>query len=175
MAALIFVLDALVTLVVIAFLLRLLLPMVRADLRNPIGQAVLKVTNPVVMPLRRLLGSAGRIDLASLAALLLVQVAGTAALRLVAGGGLAPPLPVLVRALHDLAQAVLQFYFVAVLLYALLSWIGPASHGAAAHLLGRLCEPLLSPVRRLVPPIGGLDLSALFVLIGLQALQILLH
>ncbi len=174
MAALIFVLDALVTLVVIAFLLRLLLPMVRADLRNPIGQAVLKVTNPVVMPLRRLLGSAGRIDLASLMALLLVQLAGTAALRLASGGGLAL-LPVLVRALHDLTQAVLQFYFVAVLLYALLSWIGPASHGAAAHLLGRLCEPLLAPVRRVVPPIGGLDLSALFVLIGLQALQILLR
>jgi YggT family protein len=146
MAALLFVLDALVTLVVIAFLLRLLLPIVRADLRNPIGQGVLKVTNPVVMPLRRLLGSAGRIDLASLVALLLVQLAGTAALRLAAGGGLA-----------------------------LLSWIGPAGHGPAAHLLGRLCEPLLAPVRRLVPPIGGLDLSALFVLIGLQALQILLR
>lgn len=174
MAALLFVLDALVTLFVIAFLLRLLLPIVRADLRNPIGQAVLKVTNPVVMPLRRLLGSAGRTDLAALVALLLVQLAGTAALRLAAGVGLAP-LPLIVRALHDLAQTVLQFYFVAVLLYALLSWIGPAGRGPAAHLLGRLCEPLLAPVRRFVPPIGGLDLSALFVLIGLQALQILLR
>jgi YggT family protein len=173
-AALLFVLDALVTLVVIAFLLRLLLPLVRADLRNPVGQAVLGVTNPVVMPLRKLIGSAVRIDLASLVALLLVQLAGTAALRLVAGGGLAL-VPVLVRAVQDLAQTVLQFYFLAVLLYALLSWVGPAGHGAAAHLLGRLCEPLLAPVRRFVPPIGGLDLSVLFVLIGLQALQILLR
>lgn len=174
MAALLFVLDALVTLIVIAFLLRLLLPLVRADLRSPIGQAVLGVTNPVVMPLRRLLGSAGRIDLASLVALLLVQLAGTAVLRLVAGGGLAL-LPLLFRAVLDLAQTVLQFYFVAVLLYVLLSWVGQAGHGPAAHLLGRLCEPLLAPVRRFVPPIGGLDLSALFVLIGLQALQILLR
>ena len=174
MAALLFVLDTFVTLVVIAFLLRLLLPLVRADLRNPVGQAVLRVTNPVVMPLRGLLGSAGRVDLASLVALLLVQLAGTAALRLVAGGGMAL-LPVLVQAVRDLAQTVLQFYFVAVLLYALLSWVGPAGRGPAAHLLGRLCEPLLAPVRRVVPPIGGLDLSALFVLIGLQALQILLR
>jgi YggT family protein len=174
MAALLFVLDALVTLIVIAFLLRLLLPLVRADLRNPIGQAVLRVTNPVVMPLRRLLGSAGRVDLASLVALLLVQLAGTAALGLVAGVHLAPA-PLLVRALHGLTQTVLQFYFVAVLLYALLSWIGPSAHGPAAHLLARLCEPLLAPVRRIVPPLGGLDLSALFVLIGLQALQILLR
>ena len=174
MAALLFVLDALLTLVVIAFLLRLLLPLVRADLRNPVGQAVLRVTNPVVMPLRRLLGSAGRFDLASLVALLLVQLAGTAALHLVAGGSIAP-LPLLLRAARDLAQTVLQFYFVAVLIYALLSWIGPSGHGPAEHLLGRLCEPLLAPVRRIVPPLGGLDLSALFVLIGLQALQILLR
>jgi len=69
------------------------------------------VTNPVVMPLRRLLGSAGRIDLASLVALLLVQLAGTAVMVLVAGGSLAP-LPLLVRTVRDLAQTVLQFYFV---------------------------------------------------------------
>jgi YggT family protein len=174
MDALLFILDALLTLVVIAFLLRLLLPLVRADLRNPVGQAVLRVTNPLVMPLRRLLGSAGRIDLASLVALLLVQLAGTAVMVLVAGGSLAP-LPLLIGTVRDLAQTVLQFYFVAVLIYALLSWVGPAGHGPAAHLLGRLCEPLLAPVRRIVPPLGGLDLSALFVLIGLQALQILLH
>jgi len=174
MDALLFILDAVVTLVVIAFLLRVLLPLVRADLRNPVGQAVLRVTNPLVMPLRRLLGSAGRIDLASLVALLLVQLAGTAVMVLVAGGSLAP-LPLLIGTVRDLAQTVLQFYFVAVLIYALLSWVGPAGHGPAAHLLGRLCEPLLAPVRRIVPPLGGLDLSALFVLIGLQALQILLH
>jgi YggT family protein len=174
MDALLFILDALLTLVVIAFLLRLLLPLVRADLRNPVGQAVLRVTNPLVMPLRRLLGSAGRIDLASLVALLLVQLAGTAVMVLVAGGSLAP-LPLLIGTVRDLAQTVLQFYFVAVLIYALLSWVGPAGHGPAAHLLGRLCEPLLAPVRRIVPPLGGLDLSALFVLIGLQALQILLR
>ena len=174
MDALLFILDALLTLVVIAFLLRLLLPLVRADLRNPVGQAVLRVTNPLVMPLRRLLGSAGRIDLASLVALLVVQLAGTAVMVLVAGGSLAP-LPLLIGTVRDLAQTVLQFYFVAVLIYALLSWVGPAGHGPAAHLLGRLCEPLLAPVRRIVPPLGGLDLSALFVLIGLQALQILLR
>ena len=174
MDALLYIVNALVTLLVIAFLLRLLLPLVRADLRNPVGQAVLRVTNPLVMPLRRLLGSAGRIDLASLVALLLVQLAGTAVMVLVAGGSLAP-LPLLIGTVRDLAQTVLQFYFVAVLIYALLSWIGPSGHGPAAHLLGRLCEPLLAPVRRIVPPLGGLDLSALIVLIGLQALQILLR
>ena len=173
MAALLFIFDALLTLVVVAFLLRLLMPMVRADFRNPIGQAVLQLTSPVVMPLRRLLPPAGRVDLAAVVALLLVQLVKTA-LLLVAGSSLAPA-SLLYRGLHDLASTVLQFYFVAVLVYALLSWVAPGGHGPGALLLSRICEPLLRPLRRIVPPIGGLDLSALFVLIGLQALQILLR
>lgn len=173
MAALLFVLDTLLTLLVVAFLLRLLLPLVRADLRNPLGQAVLKLTNPLVMPLRRVLGSAARFDLASVAALLIVQLAATALLRLVAGTGLGAG-PLLAGAARDLVRTVLQFYFVVVLLYALMSWVAPAG-GPAAHLLGRLCEPLLRPVRRFVPPLAGLDLSPLLVLIGIQALQILLR
>jgi len=173
MAALLFVLDALLTLLVIAFLMRVLLPLVRADLRNPIGEAVLRITNPLVMPLRRLIGPAGRVDLASIVALLLVQLAATAVLRTVAGAGLAPGLLV-AGAARELAHTVLQFYFVVVLLYALMSWIAPAG-GPAARLLGRLSEPLLAPVRRVIPPLAGLDLSPLLVLIGIQALQILLR
>ena len=174
MAAILFILDTLLTLVVAAFLLRLLMPLVRADFRNPIGQAVLQFTSPLVVPLRKLLPPAGRLDVASVVALLLVQFAKTAVLLLVAGGGLAP-LPILVRGLHDLARTVLQFYSVVVLLYALLSWVAPGGYSPGAQLLGRLSEPLLRPLRRIVPPIGGLDFSALFVLIGLQALQILLR
>jgi YggT family protein len=174
MAALLFILDALLTLVVIAFLLRLLMPVVRADFRNPIGQAVLQFTNPLVMPLRRVLPPAGRVDVASVVALLIVQLAKLAVLRLVAGAGLALQ-PLVTGALRDLASTVLQFYFVAVLVYALLSWVAPGGYGPGAQLLHRLCEPLLAPLRRVIPPVGGLDLSALFVLIGLQALQILLR
>lgn len=173
MAALLFVLDALLTLLVIAFLMRVLLPLVRADLRNPIGEAVFRITNPLVMPLRRLIGPAGRVDLASIVALLIVQLAATAVLRTVAGAGLAPG-PLVAGAARELAHTVLQFYFVVVLLYALMSWIAPAG-GPAARLLGRLSEPLLAPVRRVIPPLAGLDLSPLLVLIGIQALQILLR
>jgi len=108
MAALLFILHALFTLVVIAFLLRLLMPLVRADFRNPIGQAVLQFTDPIVLPLRKVFRPAGRVDVASMVALLLVQFAATTALRLVAGGGFAA-LPVLVHTFHDLARTVLQF------------------------------------------------------------------
>ncbi len=174
MAAMLFVLDALLTLAVIAFLLRVVMPLARADFRSPLGQAVLRFTDPLVRPLRRLLPPAGRVDVASLVALVAVQFAGTAALRLVAGGGFAPG-PVLGEALHSLAVTVLQFYTVAVLLHALLSWVAPGTYSPATQLLDRLCQPLLRPVQRLLPPLGGLDFSALFVLIALQALQILLR
>jgi YggT family protein len=175
MAALMFLADALLTLVVMAFLLRFLMPLARADMRSPIGQAVLRFTNPIVLPMRKLLRPAGKIDTASLLALLLVQLAATAIIRLLAG---LPPAPgqLVLHALLDLLRNVLQFYFVAVLLYALLSWVAAAGHGNAAYqLLGRLCEPLLRPIRRVIPPIAGLDLSPLFLLLGLQALQILLR
>jgi len=174
MAALLFILDTLLTLVVVVFLLRVLMPLVRADFRSPLGQAVLQFTSPVVLPLRKLLPPAGRVDVASLAALLLVQLAKTSALRLVAGFGLAPG-PLLVAALRDLASTVLQFYFFAVLAYVLLSWVAPGNPTPVARLVGRLCEPLLAPLRRIIPPLGGLDFSAFFVLVGLQALQMLLR
>jgi YggT family protein len=175
MAALLFLVDALLTLVVMAYLLRLLMPLARADMRSPIGQAVLRFTNPIVMPLRKVLQPAGRVDTASVVALLLVQFAATATVQLLAGAPLSPG-PLLLHAIRDLLRHVLQFYFVAVLIYALLSWLAAAGHvNDAYRLLGRLCDPLLRPIRRVIPPIAGLDLSPLFLLLVLQALQILLR
>ena len=78
------------------------------------------------------------------------------------------------NALMSLAITVLQFYWFAILVYVILSWVAPGTYSPSASLLASLCEPLLRPVRRLIPPLAGLDLSAVFVLIALQALQILI-
>lgn len=174
MAAILFVLNALLTLVVVAFFLRLVMPLVRADFRTPLGQAVLRFTDPLVKPLRKLLPPAGKLDVASIVALVLVQLGGTALVRFVAGAGFAPG-PVVAAGLLALAGTVLQFYSIAVLVQALLSWVSPGAYSPATQLLDRLCDPLLAPVRKVVPPLGGLDFSPVIVLIGLQALQILLH
>ncbi len=174
MAAILFVLNALLTLVVVAFFLRLVMPLVRADFRTPLGQAVLRFTDPLVRPLRKLLPPAGKLDVASIVAMVLVQLGGTALLRFVAGGGFALG-PVVAVGLLTLASTILQFYSIAVLVQALLSWVSPGAYSPATQLLDRLCEPLLAPVRKVVPPLGGLDFSPVIVLIGLQALQILLR
>ena len=176
MDALIFIVrSVLQVLLVTVFLLRFLLPLVKADSRNPLSQAVLKITNPLVLPLRRVIPAAGRIDMASLVALLLVQLATTAVVFLLMGFGLSRPGTLLQSALLSLALTVLQFYKFAIFIYVILSWVAPGTYSPSASLLANLCEPLLRPVRRLIPPLAGLDLSAIFVLIGLQALEILIR
>lgn len=175
MDALIFIVrSVLQVLLVTVFLLRFLLPLVRADARNPLSQAVIKLTNPLVLPLRRVIPPAGRIDTASLVALVLVQLVTTAIVFLLMGFGLSQPAALIQSALLSLAITVLQFYWFAILVYVILGWVAPGTYSPSASLLASLCEPLLRPVRRLIPPLAGLDLSAVFVLIALQALQILI-
>ena len=175
MRALLYVLDALFTLVLVAFLLRVILPLVDAGFRNPIGEAVLKVTDPLVLPLRRLFKPFGRIDVAAVVALVLMQLLATVLLLGLGGvGALALPVVVL-HALRSLLDLTLQFFTVCLLIYVVLSWVAPDLRNPAVQLLGRVCEPVLRPVRRVLPPLGGLDLSPLLVLIALQALRITLN
>lgn len=175
MEALRFIVQTLLQLLVVVFLLRFLLPLCRADARNPVSQAVIRLSNPLVLPLRRIVPAFGKIDSASLIALILVQVAATAIIFLLSGLGVSAPGSILAVALRQLVLTCLQFYFFAILIYALLSWIAPSAYSPAASLLTSLCNPILRPVRRLIPPIAGIDMSALFVLIALQALQILIR
>jgi YggT family protein len=174
MAALLYLLQFAVNFVVIAFLLRAVMPLVRADFRNPLGQAVLRFTDPVIRPLRKVLGPVGRVDVASFAAVYAAQYAGSTLLRLVAGGGFAPGRTALVAAL-DLVDNVLFFYSAVIIAYAVLSWFGPGGYNPASRVLAAICEPLLSPVRRILPALGGLDLSPILVLVLLQAARLLLH
>jgi len=176
MDALIFIVRTLLqVLLVTVFLLRVLLPLVRADTRNQLSQAVIRMTNPLVLPLRRILPPIGKVDTASLVALLIVQIAATATLWLLgAYGGVFTPLQFIQVAALDLVLFVLRFYFFVLLLYVVLSWVAPGTYSPGAALISSLCEPLLRPIRRVIPPLGGMDLSALFLMIGLQALVILI-
>jgi YggT family protein len=176
MDALIFIVRTLLqVLLVTVFLLRVLLPLVRADSRNQLSQAVIRFTNPLVLPLRRILPPIGKIDTASLLALLIVQIAVTATLWLLGAYPWVFTVPQFAQAvLINLVITVLQFYTFALFLYVLLSWVAPGTHSPAATMLSSLCEPLLRPVRRVVPPFGGVDLSALFLIIALQAFVILI-
>ena len=159
-------------LLVMVFLLRVLLPLARADSRNQLSQAVIRLTNPLVLPLRRILPPIGKVDTASIVALIIVQAAAVATLWLLGGYYIPTPGAFVYVVFLTLLITVIRFYIFALILYAILSWIAPGTYSPAAALLDSLCEPILRPVRRVIPPLGGIDFSALFVIVGLQALHI---
>lgn len=174
MDALIFIVDSVLTFLVYAFLLRVLLPMVRADFRNPLAQAILALTSWLVHPLRRILPPVGRVDTASVVALLAVQIVATLVLFRLQTGALLPFVPLVIAALRSLLLSVLLLYTVLIFIYALLSFVAPGVRSPATALLASLCEPLLAPLRRVLPIVGGLDFSPLVAIVGLQALRLLM-
>ena len=172
-SALIFLIKTLADLYLLTFLLRFIMQWVRASYYNPLAQFVLKVTSPLVVPARRVLPSVGGLDTPTLAVLVVLEIIVTFALLFVARLSLPVPVVLLYSLLRLIALA-LWFYTVALFIYVLLSWFGDRGGNPMAELLGELIEPLLRPARRLLPPIGGLDLSPLIVILLLQAALIAL-
>lgn len=173
MRALYFILDTLMTLYTAVLLLRVILQVVRADFRNPIARAIVQVTNPVVLPLRKLLPPMGKLDTATIAAVVLATLLKLWILSLLFG--VVPGSALLLRlTLVDLIQLVLQTYLFSIVLNAILSFVAPGNYSPAQSLLSSICDPVLNPFRRIIPPIGGLDLSPLWAIIAIQALLLLL-
>ncbi len=174
MNAVIFIVDTLLRLLLLVFLLRVLLQLARADFRNPISQAVVRITNPLVLPLRRILPPIGKIDTASVVAVIIVAF-GSIAIEYGLRGVLPPgPLPWIHAVVIEIARTTLWTYFYAIFIYALLSLIAPGGYSPLQSLLAALCEPVLRPFRRFIPAVAGLDLSPLWAGIAIQALLLLL-
>jgi YggT family protein len=175
MAALIYIIETLLTLCLVAVLLRLLLQWSRADFRNPLARSIVHLTNPVIVPLRRLLPSIGRLDTASCVALIVAALLQVSVSWLLSGLGPPPGLLWLRLAVVEILRITLWTYFFAIVMYAMLSLVAPGTYSPAQGLLISLCEPVLRPFRRLIPSFGSLDLSPLWAGIAIQALLILLR
>ena len=170
-----FLLDTLFSLYLYAVLLRFLLQAVRADFYNPISQFLVALTNPLLAPLRRVIPGSFGIDIASLVLLLALKYLELFILSWLIGR--APDLvPLLLAAVVSLVRLTIYVYFYAILLRVILSWFMPYGmrQNPAGDLLVSLTEPLMRPARRLIPSVGGLDLSPIVVLVGLQLLQLAL-
>lgn len=172
-ASAVFLVKTLFDLYIGALLLRFLLQLVRADFRNPFSQFLVKVTNPVVIPLRRVIPGMGGVDMASLLMVLVLQGVKMLLLAVIAGR-LPSVAGWLVLSLADLIELLLTLYTATLILQVILSWVAQGAYNPLANVLHALNEPLLSPVRRLIPAIGGFDLSPIGVLIVFQLLRILL-
>jgi YggT family protein len=137
-------------------------------------QFILRVTNPLVIPLRRLLPPIGRVDTATVMVLVGLQLLAT--LLVVRFGCIVGPelLPVLSLALLNLVRLALSIFTWSIIIYVVLSWVSPGGYNPGAAFVAAIVEPVLAPFRRLIPTIGGLDLSPLFALIAIQAASMLL-
>lgn len=162
------------SLMLLAIILRLLLQLARADFYNPISQFLVKVSNPMLLPLRRIIPPLGKIDSASLVLALAVQMLAMVTLLLIFGARIPNIIVLLGWSVIGCAALVANLYFFAILINIILSWVAPGTHHPAAALLYQLTEPVMQPFRKLIPPMGGIDLSPILVFLSINILQILL-
>lgn len=175
MEAVKFIVDTLLWLVMLAFALRLLFQLVRADFRDPLADTIVRATNWLILPLRRILPPIRKVDTATVVALFASAIVHSGALLALSGAPVGEPLLLARLAFWGLVELILRIYLFALLVYALMSYVSPGGYGPGVRLVRQLCEPLLKPVRRAVPPIGQIDFSVLWVSIAIGALLILLR
>lgn len=173
-AALIFVITTLSQLYLFVMLLRLWLPWLRADFRNPIAQGILRLTSPLVVPVRRLVPPIGRLDTATVLVAFGIQYL-TILLILLIRGTMVGILPIAITALLDLVILSCQLFTIAIFIHIVLSWVAPGTYNPATAFITMLAEPVLRPFRRIVPSLGGLDISPIFALILLQVIRIIIQ
>ncbi len=172
-SALTFIIHAFAQLFLFVLLLRFWLPWFGADFRNPIAQAILKLTSPLVVPLRRIVPPLGRIDTATLLVAFVIQYLAIL-LILALGGNSASIAPIALTSVIDLVMLSIRLFVIAIIIGIVLSWIAPHNINPATIFIRTISEPLLRPFRRLIPPMGGIDITPVFALILLMALSILL-
>lgn len=152
-------------------LARFLLQLVKADFYNPISQAVVKATNPLLIPLRKVIPGFAGLDWAALVLLYGFQCIMVAFNFMLEGLGF-PIGPILIDGLIKTASLFVWFYIFVIFVQIILSWVAPQQYNPMTLLLHQISEPVLAPARRLVPPLGGLDLSPTIVLLVLYTLTI---
>ena len=172
----VFLIHTLFSIYLVIVVLRLLLAWVRADFYNPLSQFLVKATNPVLIPLRRIIPSIGSIDTASVVLILSIKFFELMLLATITGKSFTFTV-LLVSAILQVVELVIWIFIFAIIIQVIMSWVSPGMQyyqDPAASLLHSLTEPLLRPVRRLLPPVGMVDLSPLVVTLCLYVILIVL-
>jgi YggT family protein len=164
--------DTVSSLYLMIILLRFIFQMSRADFYNPISQFVVKATNPLLIPLRRVIPSAGGIDTASIVLAVVFQALVICIKLLVLGGGLANPLFIVALSVVMILDMLLEIYFWSLIIMIISSWIAPGSGHPALVLINQIVEPIMQPFRKILPPMGGLDLSPIIAFLVIQVLEV---
>jgi YggT family protein len=170
-----YLIQTFISLYLLAMLLRFLLQLAKADFYNPISQFLVKITNPLVVPLRRLIPGYGGLDLSSLLLSIVLQLLALVALLLLNGLALPNPGLLLLWSVLGVIGLLVNIYFFALLAMIILSWVAPGSSHPALLLLHQITEPVMAPFRKALPPMGGMDFSPILVFILINVIQIALR
>ncbi len=169
----VFLIETLFGLYILVVMLRFLLQLVRADFRNPVSRFIIKVTNPPLIPLRRIVPGLAGIDVSAIVLMLALKCVELLLVFLLKAGVVPPIGGLLVVAIGQLLWTLTMIYLVSLLIQFVLSWLQPGGYNPVVLLIQQLNEPLLRPARRLLPPMGGLDFSLFVVAISLILIQML--
>lgn len=156
-------------------LLRFILQLVRADFYNPLSQFMVRATQPLVRPLRRVIPGFAGLDLASLVLAIGLQLLLMVVTMLLMGYEMTLALlpQLLIWSIIGVTSLFLKVFFFALIVSVILSWVAPGTYNPAAQLVNQLCEPVLAPFRKLIPNLGGLDISPIFAFIALNLIDML--
>ncbi len=168
----VFLVQVVFGLYVLVVMLRFLLQLLRADFYNPISQLVVKLTTPVLRPLRRVIPGVFGLDLSSLLVAWLLTAVELWLMAILVGIGFHPLAP-LAWAIAELIALVLNIFLVAIVVQAILSWVSTAHHSPIGALLDSLTAPVLRPLRRVIPPVSALDLTPMVAVTGLVLVKML--
>lgn len=174
MTAVVFLIQTLFGFYILAVMLRFLLQCVRADFYNPLVQFLVRITNPPLLPLRRIVPGYRGLDLAAVVLALVLQfievtLLNTLSIQPVGVGGL------LMLTVLELLKLLINIYLWGVIIQAVMSWFNPDPYHPAARVLAQLTAPVLRPARRIIPPISGVDLSPMLVVVALIFVSLLLQ
>jgi YggT family protein len=162
----------------LAVLLRFLLQIARADFYNPLSQAVVQITNPLVKLFRSFVPGYRGVDFSSLLLALVIEAVLIVAITLVMGDQMASIGEIFMWSIAGVLLFILQIYFWAIIAAIIMSFVmmfsGSMSPHPALQLIWQLTEPIMAPVRKVIPPIGGLDFSPILIFIAIRFLQDLL-
>lgn len=168
----VFLVETLLSLYISAIIIRFLLGYARADFYNPLSQFLVKITNPVLTPVRRFIPAFGKLDTSAVVVALVLMIIKLVLLAGMVGAGF-NVITLIWLAVGEVIRSVIWVYIIALILLAVISWIGSSHGNPVAPLVNSLVSPLVSPVRRRLPPVGMLDLSPLVVILGLNILLII--
>ena len=168
-----FLVSTLFSLYILAVMLRFLLGAVRADFYNPVSQFLVRITNPLLVPMRKVIPSLGKFDTSALLLMLLLQMISLSIVFMLRGISISV-VALLVTAVAELLLLLINIFMFSIIIQVILSWINPGSYNPVTAMLYSITSPIMRPIQRLVPPISGIDLSPLVAIIGLQVVRMLI-